>query len=167
MASIAVSAAANYGSTRILGVHARPEEGKRYVRVERNPMPRTKRILVESSAGSYSVVCGAGALSRLSRELQRSGDFSSVHAVTLPGVWSAVGKHVMRGLRGINAHVHKFNDAEAAKNVKTVEAIARSLVKAGADRRAVVIAVCGGVVRHVPRFAPARHSRVTAPKPRA
>jgi len=108
------------------------------------------------------VVCGAGALSRLSRELQRSGDFSSVHAVTSPGVWSAVGKHVMRGLRGINAHVHKFNDAEAAKNVKTVEAIARSLVKAGADRRAVVIAVGGGVVGDVAGFAAASYLRGVA-----
>src|SRR5262245_1924839 len=125
-------------------------------------MLRMKRLLVKSSTGSYSVVCGAGALARLASELQRIGKFSSVHVVTSPKVWKAVGKYVQRGLRGRNAQIHQFNDAEAAKNLKSVEVIARSLVKAGADRRAMVIAVGGGVVGDVAGFAAASYLRGVA-----
>ena len=64
-------------------------------------MINTKRILVKSSAGMYAVVCGAGALMRLSTEIARIGKFSSVHVVTSPKVWSAVRKSVLRGLRGV------------------------------------------------------------------
>jgi len=121
-----------------------------------------KRILVKSSAGSYSVVCGAGSLARLGAELQRVGKFSSVQVVTSSKVWTAVGKQVLRGLRGVNAQVHKFNDAEAAKNLRSVATIARSLVKAGADRRCVVVAVGGGVVGDVAGFAAASYLRGVA-----
>ena len=105
------------------------------------------------------MVCGAGVLRRLRSELQRSGEFSSVHVVTSPKVWNAVGRPVLRGLRGTDTRVHKFNDAEAAKNLKSVEVVARSLVKAGADRRAMVIAVGGGVVGDVAGFAAASYLR--------
>src|SRR5262249_39862911 len=111
-----------------------------------NPMPPGQRILVNSSAGSYPVVCGAGVLRRFAVELGRVGKFSSVQVVTSPKVWTAVGKHVLKGLRGMPAHVHKFNDAEAAKNLRSFAAILRNLVEAGADRRSVVVAVGGGVV---------------------
>ena len=115
--------------------------------------------MVKSSAGSYSVVCGAGVLTHLGSELLRIGRFSSVHVVTSPKVWSAAGKRVLRGLRGVNARIHKFDDAEAAKNLKSMEVIARSLVTAGADRRAVLIAVGGGVVGDVAGFAAASYLR--------
>lgn len=108
------------------------------------------------------MVCGAGVLARLGSELQRIGRFSSVHVVTSPKVWKAAGKHVLRGLRGMNAQIHKFDDAEAAKNLKSIEVIARSLVKAGADRRAVMIAVGGGVVGDVAGFAAASYLRGVA-----
>jgi len=121
-----------------------------------------KRILVKSSAGSYSIVCGAGALVQLNSEMHRIGKFSSIEIVTSPRVWAAVGKQVMRGLRGLRVRVHKFNDAEAAKNLNSIELIARSLVRAGADRRTAVIAVGGGVVGDVAGFAAASYLRGVA-----
>ena len=125
-------------------------------------MPPVQRILVNSSAGSYPVVCGAGVLGRFAAELGRVGKFSSVQVVTSPKVWTAVGKHVVKGLRGMPAHVHKFNDAEAAKNLRSFAAILRSLVEAGADRRSVVVAVGGGVVGDVAGFAAASYLRGVA-----
>ena len=126
-------------------------------------MKNTKRILVKSSVGKYAVVCGAGALGRLSVEIANIGKFSSVHVVTSRRVWSAVGKFVSRGLRGSRAvRLHTFKDGETAKNLKNVEGIARSLVKAGADRNAVVIAVGGGVVGDVAGFAAASYLRGVA-----
>ena len=125
-------------------------------------MPPVQRILVNSSAGSYPVVCGAGVLGRFAAELGRVGKFSSVQVVTSPKVWAAVGKHVVKGLRGMPAHIHKFNDAEAAKNLRSFAAILRNLVAAGADRRSVVVAVGGGVVGDVAGFAAASYLRGVA-----
>ena len=126
-------------------------------------MSTRKRILVKSSTGTYAVVCGAGAIARLSTEVSNVGDFSSSHVVTSPKVWAAVGKQVLRGLGGpTTAQVHQFDDAEARKNLKSIEFIARSLVKAGADRRSVVIAVGGGVVGDVAGFVAASYLRGVA-----
>src|SRR5215813_1723267 len=94
--------------------------------------------------------------------MHRIGKFSSIEIVTSPKVWAAVGKQVMRGLRGLRVRVHKFNDAEAAKNLNSIEIIARSLVRAGADRRTAVIAVGGGVVGDVAGFAAASYLRGVA-----
>jgi 3-dehydroquinate synthase len=126
-------------------------------------MRKTKRISVKSAAGKYAVLCGAGALAGLSREIGKLGKFSSLQVVTSQKVWSAVGKKVLRGLGGNRAaRVHIFNDAETAKNLQSVESIARNLVQAGADRSAVVIAVGGGVVGDVAGFAAASYLRGVA-----
>ena len=45
-----------------------------------------------------------------------------------------------------------MNDAEAAKNLATAEKLHRSLVRAGVDRRSLLIAVGGGVVGDVAGF---------------
>ena len=126
-------------------------------------MTKTKRIFVKSAAGKYAVVCDAGALTRLAREIAKLGNFSSVQVLTSPKVWAAVGKKVLRGLgRASAVRVHRFDDAETAKNLQGVESIARSLVKAGADRHAVVIALGGGVVGDVAGFAAASYLRGVA-----
>jgi len=108
-------------------------------------------------------MCGAGALTRLSAEIAKTGKYSSLHVVTSPRVWAAVGKKVLRGLGGTKAaRVHAFDDAEAAKNLKSVEKISQSLLKAGADRRSMVVAVGGGVVGDVAGFAAASYLRGVA-----
>src|SRR5215467_8007801 len=128
----------------------------------KDSMPRVQRILVNSSAGSYPVVCGAGVLVRLAAELRRIGKFSSVQVLTSPRVWTAVGKQVVRGLEGTPAQVQKFDDAETAKNLANFALIMRKLVKAGADRRSVLVAVGGGVVGDVAGFAAASYLRGVA-----
>jgi 3-dehydroquinate synthase len=114
---------------------------------------KIKRIPVKSSAGNYSVVAGTGALRRASREIAKLGRFSSVHVVSSPKVWRAIGNSVHRGLRlsGGNS-VHLMNDAESAKNLHTVELLSRSLAKSGVDRKSVIVAVGGGVVGDVAGF---------------
>src|SRR5207302_9049810 len=52
-----------------------------------------------------------------------------------------------------------FDDAEAAKNLRSVEEITRSLCRAGADRKSLVVAVGGGVVGDVAGFAAASFLR--------
>jgi 3-dehydroquinate synthase len=52
-----------------------------------------------------------------------------------------------------------FNDSESAKRLSTVEEIARKLLRRGADRQCVVVAVGGGVVGDVAGFAAATYLR--------
>jgi 3-dehydroquinate synthase len=119
-----------------------------------------KRIPVKSSAGNYSVVSGAGALHRAAREITRLGKFSSIQVVSSPKVWRTLSKTVQRGLLlSNNSHVHLMNDAESAKNLRTVEILSRSLVKSGADRKSLLVAVGGGVVGDVAGFVAATYLR--------
>jgi 3-dehydroquinate synthase len=121
---------------------------------------KIKRIAVKSSAGNYSVLSGAGALRRASREISKLVRFSSIHVISSPNVWRAVGKFVQRGfLLSKNIRVHLMNDAEFAKNLRTVEKLSRSLVMSGADRKSLLIAVGGGVVGDVAGFVAATYLR--------
>jgi 3-dehydroquinate synthase len=124
-----------------------------------SPM-KIKRISVKSSAGPYSIVCGAGVIRRAAHEVAALGRFSSVHIVSSPKVWRAVGKAAQRGLRlSKRSAIHLFGDTESAKNLRSVERIARSLCRAGADRKSLVVAVGGGVVGDVAGFAAAAYLR--------
>lgn len=121
---------------------------------------KIKRILVKSAAGTYSVVSGAGAIRRAGQVIAALGRFSSVHVVSSPKVWRAVGEKVRRALRlSKGSAILVFDDAESAKNLRGVELIARSLCRAGADRKSLVVAVGGGVVGDVAGFAAASYLR--------
>ncbi len=121
---------------------------------------KTKRIQVQSSAGPYSILCGAGALRHAAREIAELGHFSSTHLVSSPRVWRAVGKNVARGLGVKNPRaVHLIDDAESVKNLRTVEALCRTLIGSGADRKSLLIAVGGGVIGDVAGFAAAAYLR--------
>jgi 3-dehydroquinate synthase len=115
---------------------------------------KNKRIPVKSSAGEYSIVCGSGVIRDASSEIRKLGKFSRIHIVSSPKVWRAVGRRVQRALGLKNVHAtHLMDDAESAKNLFTLEKLSRSLVRAGIDRHALIIAVGGGVVGDVAGFA--------------
>jgi len=83
-----------------------------------------------------------------------------MHVVSSPKVWKALGKSGLRSLaERRNASVHLFDDAETAKNLESVELLTRKLVRAGADRGALMVAVGGGVVGDVAGFAAASYLR--------
>src|SRR6516165_3872403 len=104
-------------------------------------------IKVHAASGDYAVVCRRGALRGAGHEISRLGKFSSVHILSSPKVWRALEKKVRVGLPlNLAKHVHLFDDAEAAKNLATIEKLAQMLVRAGADRRSLLVAVGGGVV---------------------
>lgn len=119
-----------------------------------------KRILVRSSAGTYPVVCGSSAGGALAREIASLGKFTSMHVISSPRVWRILGKCLLGELRAERiARVHLFADGESAKTLHSVELLARSLARAGADRRALLIAVGGGVVGDVAGFVAATYLR--------
>lgn len=119
--------------------------------------------VVRATTGDYSVVCRRGLLRSAEREISRLGKFSSVHILTSKRVWRILGRKVRRGIPArMAAQVHLFDDAETAKNLATVEALARQLVRAGADRKSLLIAIGGGVVGDVAGFVAASYLRGVA-----
>lgn len=106
------------------------------------------------------MVCGSGALRRAIPEISALGEFSGVHVLSSPRVWRALGKVIRKniGPNGGN-RLHIFGDAEAKKNLRSVESLCRALVRSGADRRALLVAVGGGVVGDVAGFVAASYMR--------
>jgi 3-dehydroquinate synthase len=117
-------------------------------------------IKVKSSAGAYSVICAPGALARAAKSIAGLGETTGVYLVSSPKVWRHWGRAVARAIPAKNARRPiLFDDAEAKKRLSTVEGIARELVRAGADRRATMVAIGGGVVGDVAGFAAATYLR--------
>jgi 3-dehydroquinate synthase len=124
---------------------------------------KAKIIRVRSAAGKYAVLCGAGILRDAAGEIAKLGEFSSVHVLTSPKVWRALGKVVKAAIpREALRNVHLFDDAETKKNMRTVELLCRKLTRAGADRKSLIIAVGGGVVGDVAGFVAASYLRGVA-----
>src|ERR1700761_8028850 len=120
------------------------------------------RIPVRSHAGKYSIVCGTGALKRAGKEIASLGSFSSVHIITAPKVWKAVAKLVPSDLVANKSAIHLMSDAETHKDMRNVETLCRSLVRGGADRKSLVVAIGGGVTGDVAGFAAASYLRGVA-----
>jgi len=128
-------------------------------------------IVVKSSAGAYDVYCAHGALGRaagLIRGIHGAGGKSAKRGksepntviLSSPRVWRYWGSRIAASIPGKRAkHPILFDDRESAKRLATVEEIARKMVRAGADRHALVIAVGGGVVGDVAGFAAASYLR--------
>lgn len=124
---------------------------------------RTLPIRVQSAAGDYSVLCERGLLRHAAAYIAQLGKFSSLHVIACPTVWKFLRPSLQRGLPPrANPRLHLMDDGESAKNLSTVEKVARSLVKAGADRRSLLIAVGGGVTGDVAGFVAASYLRGVA-----
>ena len=135
------------------------------------------RIRVTSTSRTYTVICGSGVLRRAVECLREAGQFSSVHVLSSPKVWKAVepkvraalGAPISRSARVERANrkirgprLHLFDDAERAKNLRTVETVTRALSRAGADRKSLLLAVGGGVVGDVAGYVAASYLRGVA-----
>jgi 3-dehydroquinate synthase len=117
-------------------------------------------IRIPSAAGAYDVYCGAGVLRRTGSLLARVRDTTGVFVLSSPTVWQHCGRGTIRSLaKHKPIKVILFDDSEASKDLQTIESLARQLVHAGADRRAAIVAVGGGVVGDVAGFASATYLR--------
>jgi 3-dehydroquinate synthase len=118
-----------------------------------------KKISVRASSGKYEVLCGRGALRVLPRLVSRLQQGGAVFAISSPRVWRHWGARVSKLLREERRATVLIDDGETAKNLSTVERACRDLVRAGADRRALLVAVGGGVVGDVAGFVAASYAR--------
>ena len=109
-----------------------------------------KKIKVKAGKSSYEVILSAGLLRHAGREIRRvlPRRDSRVFVVTSPRVRAHWGESLERSLRAAKLphHVLEMDDGEPAKKLATVEFVADQMVKAGADRKSVVVAFGGGVV---------------------
>lgn len=118
------------------------------------------KITVQSSGGSYDVECARGALARAASVVARSGSATGTFLLSSPRVWRYWGAALTRGVRADNKNkAILFDDREAAKRLSTAEEIARKLVRAGADRHSMIVAMGGGVVGDVAGFVAATYLR--------
>jgi 3-dehydroquinate synthase len=119
-----------------------------------------RSLLIHSSTGSYRYVLGRGAVRRARRELRRLKlSDAPLFVISSPRVWKHARSAVSSALGAPARDPILFDDSEAKKNLATVEHLCRALLRAGADRRAVLIAVGGGVVGDVVGYVAASYLR--------
>jgi 3-dehydroquinate synthase len=118
-----------------------------------------KKIKVRSANGIYNVICGRGAAAQAASAVADLGHRGDVFLVSSPRVWKHCGARLEKSFQGVSRATILFDDREAAKNLATVENACRQLVRAGADRRALLVAVGGGVVGDVAGYVAASYSR--------
>lgn len=115
------------------------------------------RIAVTSERSRYTVLIGAGLISKLPALLEEHGLGRSLLLVSCPPVW----RHHGQRLQGLK-HQHEpaiIPDGERAKRLPTVARIYDVMVTRRLDRSAVLIAFGGGVVGDVGGFAAATYLR--------
>ena len=118
-----------------------------------------KTIKVQAAGGSYKVLCGRGVLTQAARAVAGLRHQGPLFLVSSPRVWKHWGARLEKIFRRSDPATILLDDGEAAKNLKTVERTCRQLVRAGADRRALIVAVGGGVVGDVAGFVAASYAR--------
>lgn len=109
-----------------------------------------KRIPVKLKHNGYEVLIGAGLLQRAGRELHRNlrSENSQIFVVTSPNVRRHWGDQLEQSLKGekLSYCLLEMNDGEPAKRLEAVERLAERMVRAGADRKTLLVAFGGGVV---------------------
>jgi len=118
-----------------------------------------KTIGVQAAGGSYKVECGRGLLMQAARAVDGLRHQGPLFLVSSPRVWKYWGARLEKIFRSRVHSTILLDDREAAKNLATVERTCRELVRAGADRRALLVAVGGGVVGDVAGFVAASYAR--------
>jgi 3-dehydroquinate synthase len=112
------------------------------------------RIAVRTPSRSYQVVLGSGLLARAGEYVHKLVERRRVFVITVPPVRRRWGKILMGALAsaGVQADALEMADGERFKRLATLEKLAESLIKVGADRSAILIAFGGGVVCDVTGF---------------
>jgi len=112
------------------------------------------RIPVRTPSRSYQALLGSGLLARAGKHLGKLVGRRRVFVITVPPVRRRWGKVLLQSLAeaGVQAVALEMADGERFKRLATLEKLAESLVKLGADRNATLIALGGGVVCDVTGF---------------
>ncbi|MBZ5528296.1 MAG: 3-dehydroquinate synthase [Acidobacteriia bacterium] len=121
---------------------------------------KPKLISVSAAGGRYTIAIAPGVMSQAQRLLAALPPATATFVITSPRVWRHVGKSVSRAL-GVKKfrRVLFLKDGESSKTIAGFESLCRGLSRAGADRRARIVAVGGGVVGDVAGYVAASYLR--------
>jgi 3-dehydroquinate synthase len=120
-----------------------------------------RTVTVELGERSYPIEIGAGTLADLgARIADRTGARRAV-VVTVPPVGRRYAARVARSLRaaGLRAARIDVRDGDASKSLRELERLYHELLRAGADRHTVLVALGGGMVGDLTGFAAATYLR--------
>ncbi|HZO09992.1 MAG TPA: 3-dehydroquinate synthase [Myxococcota bacterium] len=120
-----------------------------------------RSVTVELGERSYPVEIGAGTLAGLGERVAQATGAKRAVVITVPPVGRRYAGRVLRSLRaaGLSAARIDVPDGEASKSLRQVERVYHELLRAGADRRSVLVALGGGVVGDLTGFAAATYLR--------
>ncbi len=112
------------------------------------------KIPVSTPSRSYEVLIGSGLIARAGECLQGVLQSRKAVIVTVAPVRKRWGKALAKSLEsaGFTADLLEMPNGESAKRLSTLERLAEKLLKAGADRDTVLVALGGGVVGDVTGF---------------
>jgi 3-dehydroquinate synthase len=115
------------------------------------------RVDVQSAGGDYPILIGDGLADRAAQQLDEWRVGPRRFVVSNPVVWRFHGERMAAALPG--ADLILIPDGERHKHVASVARIYDALVRAGADRGSVIVAVGGGVIGDMAGFAAATFLR--------
>ncbi|PYV82096.1 MAG: 3-dehydroquinate synthase [Acidobacteria bacterium] len=110
------------------------------------------RIPIKTESAEYEAMIGGGLLARSGEVLRESlGGVRPTFVVTVAPVRKRWGKALAKSLQisGFAPEFIEMRNGERFKRLSTLESLAEEMIRLGADRKAVVIALGGGVVGDV------------------
>ena len=106
-----------------------------------------QRVEIKIPANPYAALIENGNLQRVGQQVaELLPGRKRVFVVTTAPIRKLYGEAVEKSLAGFECTFLEMSDGERFKTFKTVEDLARRMVNKGADRKAVVLALGGGVV---------------------
>lgn len=118
-----------------------------------------KPVQVHTPSGDYPIYIEAGALDRVARSIP--DDASAVIVLTNPTIEALYGERLMTSLASLTCPVQLVTlpDGESWKSLETLNSIFDAMLEKQYDRRAVIVALGGGVIGDMAGFAAAVYMR--------
>lgn len=112
-------------------------------------------VHVNTPGGSYPIHVTAGRLDRIAESIPN--DTTTIALITNPTIFNLYGERVLKALQSSGKKVVQVQipDGEQHKNSQTLDAIFDALLQNRLDRKAVIVALGGGVVGDISGFAAA------------
>lgn len=112
------------------------------------------KVLSVKTKPPYEIFIESGLLERIPADLKRSFDFGKIAIVTDDRVNNLYGERFLADFQRheIKAQLFSFPEGERSKTIETVVNLARLLVRAGFDRKDLIVALGGGVVGDIAGF---------------
>jgi 3-dehydroquinate synthase len=121
----------------------------------------SRTVRVDLGERSYPIRIGRGTLAGAGAAIARSTGSRHAVVVTVPGVGRRYGATLKESLAHAGMRVHRITvpDGDATKSLEQTGRIYDALLRFGADRNAVLVALGGGMVGDLTGFAAATYLR--------